>query len=1043
MKGDFTRSTFDRAKHYRSVRMQQGRVQLDADWNEEMDIAGHRIETETLDLIGPSGGPMHHDGFHIVTALSMLSADENSRPENQNVPALLPGDFYISGGRYYVDGILCENEHIVLFSAQPDLPNAKRLGSGGLPLIGHPELPTAEKATAKKGKSIGFQPSLLDPDPLRSSGVYIAYLDVWSRHVTALDDPLIREVALGGPDTATRLKTIAQVKLLRVGNAGANINCLTGAAPWDVLIAPTNARLQARTEPDTVSNDPCIVEPGAGYRRLENQLYRVEIDKPGPVGTATFKWSRDDGSIVTSWLSKKGDELTVGSIGRDAVMRFAGGQWVELSDDTCELNGKPGTLVQLKKAEGQVLTIVPATATGSVAQTSFPRNPKVRRWDGIGVVSIPGGSTGGYLPIEDGVQIRFQSGATYKTGDYWLIPARTATGDIEWPRDSANSPLSLPPHGIQHHYCRLALLDFNGTAFTKTIDCRSLFPAVTELTSFFYLSGDGQEATPDPSQPAALLPVTELRVGVANGEFPVLGARVEFKILAGNGHLHGAASPAIVFTTADGVAACPWELDSATQKQQVEARLTDALGQTVHLPVRFNANLSRATEVSYDPRNCANLASAKTVQDAIDILCKVDQGKSCCVAVGKGGEFEKLDDAISKLLQTETDICICLMPGDHHLASGLAINSVPNKPTHVRVTGCGRASRLSVSAKMFEVSKLASFALSDLSVLAVDKPALNPITIENCAEVSITGCYLRQQQLDITDLLTIAGASRIVLANNFIESYWWQEPLRKFFGVTSAAEFSTSSFDAMILNAAMKLARGGAKAQTDLVKTVGRSSPQKRARVSRTSTVSEILSQIKEVKIQRQNMSDAVAQLSFLLPQLVIAPAVVIADANADVSIHNNIIVGQVRFYGRQNMLGQSQFDEIAKRIQLRRLTLGSTQRGAKIEGNTLTEVTVDSRIGAADTTLDGVFNRISLLDNTFSSPRNEWLAANVISNGNYFNLNLPGETKLGTVAASSFICLGTSAGNRGNQLRYAVPTVTGVQPAFEKSANLLDVLPI
>ena len=46
MKGDFTRSTYDRHNHYRSVRMQQGRVQLDADWNEQADITLHRIETD-------------------------------------------------------------------------------------------------------------------------------------------------------------------------------------------------------------------------------------------------------------------------------------------------------------------------------------------------------------------------------------------------------------------------------------------------------------------------------------------------------------------------------------------------------------------------------------------------------------------------------------------------------------------------------------------------------------------------------------------------------------------------------------------------------------------------------------------------------------------------------------------------------------------------------------------------------------------------------------------------------------------------------------
>ena len=38
--------------------MQQGRVQLDADWNEEMDILRRRIRTTTLDMLGPLGVPM-------------------------------------------------------------------------------------------------------------------------------------------------------------------------------------------------------------------------------------------------------------------------------------------------------------------------------------------------------------------------------------------------------------------------------------------------------------------------------------------------------------------------------------------------------------------------------------------------------------------------------------------------------------------------------------------------------------------------------------------------------------------------------------------------------------------------------------------------------------------------------------------------------------------------------------------------------------------------------------------------------------------------
>ena len=40
MKGDFSRLTFRPDQHYSRVLQQQGRPQLDADWNEQADIQG-------------------------------------------------------------------------------------------------------------------------------------------------------------------------------------------------------------------------------------------------------------------------------------------------------------------------------------------------------------------------------------------------------------------------------------------------------------------------------------------------------------------------------------------------------------------------------------------------------------------------------------------------------------------------------------------------------------------------------------------------------------------------------------------------------------------------------------------------------------------------------------------------------------------------------------------------------------------------------------------------------------------------------------------
>src|SRR5262252_3346154 len=111
MKADLTRDTFDQTKHYSRVLMQQGRVTLDADPNEQAEILLHYLRTLARDLIGPYGGPADHLGFHLVPSL-----------DNASKRWILT----ITAGRYYVDGILCENAKDVAYDHQPDFtPPAK------------------------------------------------------------------------------------------------------------------------------------------------------------------------------------------------------------------------------------------------------------------------------------------------------------------------------------------------------------------------------------------------------------------------------------------------------------------------------------------------------------------------------------------------------------------------------------------------------------------------------------------------------------------------------------------------------------------------------------------------------------------------------------------------------------------------------------------------------------------------------------------------------------------------------------------------------
>ncbi len=409
MKGDFTRHTFDPQKGYTSVRLQQGRVLLDADWNEQADIWNYLQRAVHRDIIGPTGAPTAHPGFELTYT---------------------EGIVHIGHGRFYVEGILAENRADCPFISQPYFPGAK--------------LP-------------------------KKPGDYIFYLDVWERHVTALEDSELREVALGGPDTTTRTQVVWQVRWRKWPEATRG-RC-HDAQLWLQDMLKSNARLVARAQPDTSPEDPCLVPERAGYQGLENQLYRVEIHQGGNPGQATFKWSRENGSVVVRLVQRDGNALTVSTVGRDEVLRFGPGDWVEVTDDERELRGEPGVFARITKVEGRVLTV----AWRDPAPTELGTHPKVRRWG-----SEPRAvKIGEWIGLEKGIQVKFE-GHAFRTGDWWTIPSRTTLRDILWPRTEDGRPLPKMPEGIEHHHAVLAIGTLKDNQW-HFINCRKRFSPLTEL----------------------------------------------------------------------------------------------------------------------------------------------------------------------------------------------------------------------------------------------------------------------------------------------------------------------------------------------------------------------------------------------------------------------------------------------------------------------------------------------------------------------------------------------------------------------------------
>jgi hypothetical protein len=535
MKADLTRDTFFPFKHFSRVLTQQGRVQLDADSNEQASILLRYLRALAADIIGPAGGPKGNVGFGI-SALS---------------PAPSQPDFEIGFGHYYVNGLLCEADFIPIAIVATTTANVYQVmnwssdfeqsavpyyelfdaapSSSAPPVIVQITDPnkglsqiTFDSPADLSGFAVPMlrrvitylhqpdfvfsnQPGAVSPPAIPAADFVQIYLDVWERAITYAEDDSIREVALGGPDTCARSKVVWQVKC-QVGHGAAQ--CFVPPAP-----AP-RGWLQAMAKQASPSTNPCIINPSASYTGPENQLYRVEINRAGAAGTtpgksATFKWSRENGSVVYPISGGGGTaKVVVESLGRDDRFGLNEDNLAEVQDDRSVLLNQTGNLLPVQSVDSTNLTVMLGGTPDSTIGGDETLHPLLRRWDQTSGDPAEGGLTldtdnaafvqeGAWLSLEDGIQIRFQPADPaqpsnppvnqYLTGDYWLIPARTATGDVEWPKvtdvngnpetDSQGNPvpLALPPHGINHYYAPLAVVSINGNTASLKKDCRNEF----------------------------------------------------------------------------------------------------------------------------------------------------------------------------------------------------------------------------------------------------------------------------------------------------------------------------------------------------------------------------------------------------------------------------------------------------------------------------------------------------------------------------------------------------------------------------------------
>lgn len=440
MKGDFSRFTFNAKNHYAGVRTQQGRVQLDADWNEQMEILEYFQRILALDFIGGSGAPATENisGFKIKES-----------------PDSVKNGFLISNGRYYINGLMYE-QSVENLSYQDQYPFSC--------------LPEQE-------------------------GLYVAYLDMWQETITAIEDPNMLDPALNGLDTIVRLKNIACVRLLKMDQD--SYPNFYAAFPsqqenqnphWAVLANHSKGRLKAKKLNNTAL--------------LQNQLYRIEIHEGhtfDPIKAAwippkkiTFKWSRNNAALATrvKTIEAKEQRFLITLMPQAGLNSLDLGiphyieltVWAQPKDNqhiaplSNLLRQGPNVhqvskslLLPFDKIEDLQISIKADTLSKNeeevLEKISKAINEETlkgvtffivaRFWD-CGAQEIKENE---YVDIENGLQIQFSNstkngqGPIYESGNYWLIPTRSNTNNIVGPEETA-----IPPQGIIHHYAPLSLI---------------------------------------------------------------------------------------------------------------------------------------------------------------------------------------------------------------------------------------------------------------------------------------------------------------------------------------------------------------------------------------------------------------------------------------------------------------------------------------------------------------------------------------------------------------------------------------------------------
>jgi hypothetical protein len=441
MGSDRARRSYDPRRMYRSVVSQQGRVTLEADANEAEEIRADESRAELLDIIGPVGAP--DDGFKIAVPGAGLSGF----------------DFTIGKGTLYLGGV----------RVHQDSDNATYFWQEKTEWVGGAPPPPANKIPFTEAVSVA----------------------VSEQEVCAVEDEALREVALGGPDSAARTRLIQRVQRLPVSDSdcekafAAVLKVYAAGASFDPATMRLDSTMRLRVElvPESATADACHPTAQSGFLGPDNQLIRVQVSD-----AETMLWGWDNASFLYRvLLSPDKKTLELQGIPVDVDHHPTVNQWVELLGTTVNLGGEArmagpvGTALQVEASDPGAQTVTLKTAVPEDVLKTHSLPLFLRVWENritiardekapVHLVTSKGVSTG--------VRI-YTSGTAPVAGDYWTIGVRPSTPQSILPARLAGFQ---PPDGPRRWVAPLAVVAWRSDLAADVTDCRPPFVDLVELT---------------------------------------------------------------------------------------------------------------------------------------------------------------------------------------------------------------------------------------------------------------------------------------------------------------------------------------------------------------------------------------------------------------------------------------------------------------------------------------------------------------------------------------------------------------------------------